>query len=90
MEKLKELLQTQFKESYMDGVHQGAITTCAVIYHTMRATGLKENNILFTILKDLAQEHGCEDLNPIIEELAPSSSDTKSTILSWKIYKNMI
>ena len=82
MEKLKESLRTQFKEFYMDGVHQGAITTCAIIYHTMRATGLKENNILFTILKDLAQKHGCEDLNPIIGELADPSSDIESMILS--------
>ena len=82
MEKLKELLQAQFKESYMEGVHQGAITTCAIIYHTMRATELKENQILFTILKDLAQKHGCEDLNPIIEKLVTPSADTESMILS--------
>ena len=82
MEKLKELLQTQFKESYMEGVHQGAITTCAVIYHTMKVAGLEENNILFVILADLAQKHGCKDLTPIIEKLAASPSDTEPTIFS--------
>jgi hypothetical protein len=68
-EDMRELLQAQVKEAYMEGAHSGAVTTCAVIYATMRAAGLEENNILYTILKDIAKQHGCEDLIEVINRL---------------------
>ena len=66
---LKDAVQKQIKEAYMEGAHQGAITTCAIIYTTMRTMGLEEDNFLFDILRDLAKKHGCEDLAATAEEL---------------------
>ena len=66
---MKDLLTEQLKEAYMDGAHQGAITTCAVLYHTMLTAGLEEDNFFFSILKDMAKMHGCEDIHAEIAEL---------------------
>jgi hypothetical protein len=66
---LKDLVKEQFKEAYMEGSHYGATTTCAIIYQTMKTAGLEEDNFLFYILKDLAKQHGCENLPMLAENL---------------------
>ena len=66
---LRELMQQQMKEAYMEGIHKGAEVTCAIIYQTMKTAGLEEDNFLFYILKDLAQQHGCEDLSALAEKM---------------------
>jgi tRNA threonylcarbamoyladenosine modification (KEOPS) complex Cgi121 subunit len=66
---LKELMQQQIKEAYMEGVHKGAETTCAIIYQTMKMAGLEEDNFLFYILNDIARQHGCEDLPALAEKI---------------------
>ena len=66
---IKEEVQKQIKEAYMEGAHRGSVTTCAIIYTTMRTMGLEEDNFLFDILRDLAKRHGCEDLAATAEEL---------------------
>lgn len=73
-EDMKAELQKQIKEAYMEGAHRGAITTCAIIYSTMRTAGLEEDNFLFLILKDLAKQHGCEDLPAVAAELATKTT----------------
>ena len=78
---MKEVLTNQLKEAYMDGVHQGSITTCAVLYHTMATAGLEEDNFFFSILKDMAKMHGCEDIKAEIAELL-SHEKTDSIELS--------
>lgn len=77
-EDMKAELQKQIKEAYMEGTHQGAITTCAIIYSTMRSAGLEEDNFLFLILKDLAKLHGCEDLPAVAAELTTKTSKTSN------------
>ncbi len=74
---LKEVMQRQIKEAYIEGAHHGAATTCAIIYQTMKTAGLEEDNFLFYILKDLAEQHGCEDLSALAEKMQnkePTSS----------------
>ena len=76
-DELKETMQRQIKEAYMEGAHHGAATTCAIIYQTMKTAGLEEDNFLFYILKDLAKQHGCEDLSTLAEKMQnkePTSS----------------
>ena len=68
-EEMKAAIQAQIKEAYMDGVHQGAITTCAIIYGTMRAAGLEETNFLFDMLRDISKQHGEENLAAIADRL---------------------
>ena len=66
---LKDLIREQLKDAYMEGAHYGAATTCAIIYQTMKTAGLEEENFLFYILKDLAKQHGCEDLFALAEKM---------------------
>lgn len=66
---LKDMMRKQTKDAYIEGAHRGSITTCAIIYATMRAAGLEEDNFLFYILKDLAKQHGCEDLPALAEKM---------------------
>ena len=69
LDELKEVMQRQIKEAYVEGAHHGAATTCAIIYQTIKIVGLEENNFLFYILKDLAKQHGCEDLSALAEKM---------------------
>jgi tRNA threonylcarbamoyladenosine modification (KEOPS) complex Cgi121 subunit len=66
---IRAALQQQIKEAYMEGAHQGAITTCAIIYETMTNAGLEANNFLIYMLKDIAHKHGCEDLAAVAVSL---------------------
>lgn len=73
-ENMKEALQEQIKEAYIEGAHQGAITTCAILFQTMEMAGLEKGNILFTLLEDLAKQHGCEDFSKVVEKLHTKTS----------------
>jgi tRNA threonylcarbamoyladenosine modification (KEOPS) complex Cgi121 subunit len=77
-DELKEAVQQQIKEAYMEGAHNGATTTCAIVYQTMRTAGLEEDNFLFDILRDIAKAHGCEDLAAMAAKMKNKigSSDT--------------
>ena len=79
---LKELMQQQIKEAYMEGIHKGAEITCAIIYQTMKMAGLEEDNFLFYILNDIARQHGCEDLAAAADKLQPKTENSGDTILS--------
>jgi hypothetical protein len=79
---LKELMQQQIKEAYMEGIHKGAEVTCAIIYQTMAIAGLEEDNFLFYILHDIARQHGCEDLAAAAAQLQPKTENSGDTILS--------
>jgi tRNA threonylcarbamoyladenosine modification (KEOPS) complex Cgi121 subunit len=66
---IRATLQKQIKEAYMEGAHQGAVTTCAIIYETMTKAGLEADNFLIYMLKDIAKQHGCEDLAAVAADL---------------------
>jgi hypothetical protein len=44
----------------------------------MRAAGLEEDNFLFLILKDIAKQHGCENLEAEAEKMRNNSSATNA------------
>lgn len=75
---LKDIMREQMKDAYMEGAHRGSITTCAIIYATMRTAGLEEDNFLFFILKDIAKQHGCENLEAEAEKMRNNSSATNA------------
>ena len=79
---IKELMRQQMKEAYIEGIHKGAETTCAIIYQTMKIAGLEEDNFLFHMLKDLARQHGCEDLAATAAKLQPKTENSSDSILS--------
>ena len=66
---LREMVHKQISEAFLEGAHQGSITTCAVIYSTLLTAGLEADNFLFNILKDLAKQNGCENLHEVAERL---------------------
>ncbi len=75
-EDMKDILKEQVKEAYMEGIHQGSITTCAVLYTTLSAAGLEETNLLFDLLRDIAKQNGCEDLPAVVERLKNKTTKT--------------
>ena len=68
-ESLKNKVNEEVKKAYIEGTHKGAIVTVAIIYDVMQAAGLEENNTHFLILKDIAKQHGCNNLKQVIEEM---------------------
>ena len=73
---LRGLLRKQMHDSFMDGVKQGSITTCAIVYETMRAAGLEEDNFLFLMLKEMAKKHGCLDLAEEVAKMQNKETPT--------------
>ena len=59
---LRKAMEQRLKEAYLEGAHKGSITTCATLYHVLQIAGIKEPNIFYDIIKDIASKHGCEDL----------------------------
>lgn len=66
---LQKTIKKQVSKAFKEGVDTGAIVTCATIYKTFLRTGLEESNILFTIIKDIAKGHKCEDLPAYIQKM---------------------
>lgn len=81
-DKLKEQFQEKVKEAYIEGAHEGAITTAALLYNIMRAAGLEETNILYSILIDIAHKHGCDDLEEVAERVRSKKNSSDSSMLS--------
>jgi hypothetical protein len=69
IETLKATMQKELQEMYKQGCAAGAVLTCGTLYRTFQIAGLEETNILFTILKDLAEKNGCKDLKKYVEDM---------------------
>lgn len=59
---LKDTLKKQLQEAYMAGTREGTLITVSTIYTVFANMGLEKDNILFDILRDIAQRNGCNDL----------------------------
>jgi hypothetical protein len=62
MEHLRGIIKTEMEKSWKEGYAAGVISACGVLYKTFQIAGLEGNNMLFTILKNLAEKNGCKDL----------------------------
>jgi predicted phage-related endonuclease len=69
VEKLKNNIQEQIKEAYLQGSDVGSVTTCAIIYKTMSDMGLEKTNFLFSMLRDIAAAHKCDNLEETVKEM---------------------
>lgn len=69
IETLKAAMQKELQEMYMQGRAAGAVSTCGILYKTFQIAGLEETNMLFAILKDLAEKNGCKDLKKYVAEM---------------------
>ena len=69
VDKLKATMQKKLQDMYMEGYTVGAVSTCGILYRTFQLVGLEETNMLFTILKDLAEKNGCKDLKKYVEDM---------------------
>ena len=65
---LKEMVKAEIEKDWRDGFNAGSLNTCYVLYRTFQSVGLEETNMLFTILKDIAKNTGCEDLKKYVED----------------------
>lgn len=66
---LKKITKEQIENAYRGGFRDGAVTSAAIIYKTFLLGGLEKTNILFSILKDIAQKYGCEDLDAYVTKM---------------------
>jgi vacuolar-type H+-ATPase subunit D/Vma8 len=66
---LKAAMQKELQDMYMKGYAAGAVSACGILYKTFQFAGLEESNMLFTILKDLAEKNGCKDLKAYVEDM---------------------
>ena len=64
----KEAVKEEIKNAFLKGVDVGAVSTCGIIYETFTMAGLEPDNILFTIVKDIAEAHNCDNLDEYIEK----------------------
>ena len=88
---LKDTLKKQLQEEYIAGTREGALVTVSTIYTVLTNIGLEKDNILFDILRDIAQRNGCNNLESyaikIKEEI---NNEPRDEYLSWNFIKNMI
>lgn len=71
-------LTTLLHDSYLEGAHQGAITTCALIYSLLEGTGLEKSNSFYALLEDIARTHGCTDLGAAAARLKAEDKSLKN------------
>ena len=76
---IQDKLKEEIKKAYWEGANKGSVSTCAVIYETMRRAGLEEDNFLFMILIDIAKQHGCEDLPAVAADLRNRASNNSNS-----------
>lgn len=76
MAETKQIVKDEIKNAFLEGAKAGSVSTCAVLYETFTKAGLEETNILFTLLKDIAQQNGCADLVEYINARYTATTDT--------------
>ena len=85
-EKMEQMLKETFSDAvqraYIEGAKQGSITTAAILYNVLAGMGLEETNVIFDILKDIANKHGCTDLKAECEKIKNNTKKSDSSHLS--------
>lgn len=74
---LEKAFQKQIHKAYIAGAHEGAISTASTLYTVLVNMGLEKDNIVFDILKDIAQRHGCNDLDAYSMKVKEEMLETK-------------
>ena len=75
MIQLEKVVRDQVEQAFLDGVKAGSVHTAATLYKTFKVAGLETDNMLFTILIDIAKNNGCDDLPAYIEKVHNSLSN---------------
>ena len=70
IEALREMTKAELKDMWIQGYNKGTISTCAILYKTFLMSGWDESNVLFVILKDMAERAGCKDINAAVADLS--------------------
>ena len=76
-EELKKNVHKQLMEAFKEGAKEGAIMTCVTIYRVMKTWGLEETNLLYTLLKDIAKQNGCDSLEEKIGQVQAAIGSTE-------------
>ena len=77
LKELKINVQKEIKEAFLNGAKEGSITTIATLYGVILDLGLDESNLIFTIMRDLAEKNGCKDIHARIALLKAYSEPIK-------------
>jgi len=76
-DELKEKFKKQIQEAYLMGANEGAISTAFIIYDFLINLGLEKSNIIFNLLRDIAQKHGCENLDEYAKKIKQNNDKPK-------------
>lgn len=68
MQTLETVVREQIEIAFKEGTRVGELNTAVTIYIVLRNCGLEKDNIIFDILRDVAKNAGCDDLEAKAQE----------------------
>lgn len=68
MHALETLVREQVEMAFKEGTKAGELNTAVTLYIVLRNVGLEADNIIFDILKDIAKNAGCDNLEAKAQE----------------------
>lgn len=68
MHALETVVREQIEIAFKEGTRVGELNTAVTIYMVLRNIGLEKDNIIFDILRDVAKNAGCDDLEAKAQE----------------------
>ena len=68
MHALETMVREQVEGAFREGTRAGELHTAVTIYIVLRNCGLEKDNIIFDILRDVAKNAGCNDLDAKAQE----------------------
>ena len=68
MHALETIVREQIEIAFKEGTKVGELNTAVTLYIVLRNIGLETDNIIFEMLKDIAKNAGCDDLEAKAQE----------------------
>ena len=68
MHALETIVREQIEIAFKEGTKVGELNTAVTLYIVLRNIGLETDNIIFDMLKDIAKNAGCDDLEAKAQE----------------------
>jgi len=74
LDETRETVKAEIKNAFLQGADAGALSVCRTLYETFTIAGLEPTNVLFDMLKDIAKNHKCDDLEEYCRQRREESS----------------
>lgn len=66
---LRNLIKEQIEKAFKEGTRVGELNTACVLYDVLSGLGLEKDNVIFDILRNIAQRAGCNDIEEEIQRI---------------------